>query len=217
MFLGLIIAGIFPPMTPLLSASELVVHYQTHANSVRLGMIFVQLSGALFAMFVAGISAQLRRIEHRVSPALSYAQLALGSALVFAFIVPAIFWMAAAYRPERSADTILALHDMAWLMFVGTWSLSFLESVVIGILILSDEGRQPIFPRWLGFYNIWTGLLFTPASLISFFKAGPFAWNGLVTYWIPATVFGLWFYVMAVYLIKAISEQARQPVASRDN
>ena len=63
---------------------------------------------------------------------------------------------------------------------------------------------MPIFPRWLAFYNLWSALLMAPGSLIPFFKTGPFAWDGLFAFWLPATVFGIWFVVMQVMVLKAI-------------
>ena len=46
----------------------------------------------------------------------------------------------------------------------------------------------------------------TTSSVIPFFKIGPFAWNGLVGFWIPATVFGLWMLVMWWVTLKAIDK-----------
>jgi hypothetical protein len=31
------------------------------------------------------------------------------------------------------------------------------------------------------------------------FKAGPFAWNGLLAFWVPGGLFSIWFYVVAYY------------------
>jgi hypothetical protein len=52
--------------------------------------------------------------------------------------------------------------------------------------------------------------MFTPAIILPFFKSGPFAWNGLFVFWIPATVFVALFVVNATWLIKAISSEARE-------
>ncbi len=49
--------------------------------------------------------------------------------------------------------------------------------------------------------------LLTPGLIMPFFKTGPFAWDGLIAYWIPAFVFGGWFYFMAYHMIKAINRQ----------
>ena len=210
MFAGLIIAGFFPPMSPDMTADQVSAFYKEHAVDVRFGMIWVQIAGALYAVFAAAISAQMRRIEHRSAPVLSYAQLACGAATVIFFVVPAMLWIGASFRPERSAEATQTLNDLAWLMFVGIWAVGFVENLIIGFLVIADKNPTPVFPRWIGFMNIWIALLFIPAAIMPFFKTGPFAWDGLLAFWIPATVFGAWFYVMAVYVMKAIKQQAAQ-------
>jgi hypothetical protein len=54
----------------------------------------------------------------------------------------------------------------------------------------------PVFPRWAGYYNLWIALLVLPATMIMFFRDGPFAWTGLIGVWSPAAVFGSWYLVM---------------------
>jgi len=43
-----------------------------------------------------------------------------------------------------------------------------------------------------------------------FFKHGPFAWNGVLAWWIPLTMFFIWFVVMTVLLLRAIADDERQ-------
>jgi len=57
-------------------------------------------------------------------------------------------------------------------------------------------------------------LMFTPAIILPFFKSGPFAWNGLFVFWIPATVFVSLFVVNATCLIKAINSEARETLGA---
>ena len=83
-----------------------------------------------------------------------------------------------------------------------------MQNIAIGAAIVGDKSANPIFPRWVGFFNFWVAILFIPGALIPFFKSGPFAWNGLFSFWIPATVFGVWFIVMLTMLLKAIDRQA---------
>jgi hypothetical protein len=64
-----------------------------------------------------------------------------------------------------------------------------------------------VFPRWLGYFNIWCALTFLPAALIYFFKNGAFAWNGVFCFWLPLTVFTTWFAVMFVMTRRAIIRQ----------
>jgi hypothetical protein len=54
--------------------------------------------------------------------------------------------------------------------------------------------------------------MFTPAIILPFFKSGPFAWNGVFVFWIPATVFGALFIVNTVCLLKAINSEAKESI-----
>lgn len=210
MFIGLTIAGFFPPQSPTMTANEVAAFYQQHANSVRVGMIFVQIAGALYAAISAVVSAQMRRIEHRETPVLSYAQLALGASGVLFFVLPALLWVTASFNPERAPEITQAFHSAAYLIFVGGWAPFTLQEIIFGLLIISDKSSTPIFPRWLGFLNIWIGLLIVPAAVMPLFKIGPFAWDGVLAYWLPGGVFSLWFYVVAYQLLKAVKRQAQQ-------
>lgn len=51
-----------------------------------------------------------------------------------------------------------------------------------------------------------------PGGLVTFFKSGPFAWNGILAFWLPLTVFGIWYGVMFMLLRKAILGQVAVPL-----
>jgi hypothetical protein len=122
----------------------------------RSGHLVIALSGALFAPFVAVISIQMRRIEG-ASPILTYTQLCSGSIGALFFIIPSILFGVAAYRPDRPPELILLLNDLAWFCAVMPVAAAFVQNVAIA-------------------------LLFAPGGLITFFKSGPFAWNGLLAF-----------------------------------
>lgn len=211
MFIGLWpMAGFVPPLHPTASAADIAAIYQQHANGIRLGMILILLAGAMTTPFVAAITAQMRRIENSRTPVLSYAQLSAGTAGALLFIIPAMIFTAAAYRPDRSPEITQTLNDFGWLCFVMPFTLALVQNLVIGLAIISDHNVRPVFPRWIGFFNFWIALLFIPGGLITFFKTGPFAWNGLLAFWVPACVFGPWFFVMGGYVIKAAKQQAAE-------
>jgi phage shock protein PspC (stress-responsive transcriptional regulator) len=201
-------ADFFPPTPPTATADEIAALYQSNTNGIRFGMILVLVAGALYAAFIAGISAQMRRMEHRETPVLSYLQLAGGAVTTAFFVIPAMFWSVAAFRPERSPEITLTLNDMGWMFFVMPFAVAVVQTIALGYAIISDRGNPPVMPRWVGFLNFWIALLFIPGGLLTFFKTGPFAWNGLLAFWVPASVFSLWFFVVAAYIIKAVKRQA---------
>jgi hypothetical protein len=176
-------------------------------------MLLMSISGALVAPFVAVISIQMKRIEG-ASPILTYTQLSAGSVGALFFIIPSLIFSCAAYRPERAPELTSLLNDLAWFFMVMPVAAAFVQNLAIAFAIFSDKRPQPVFPRWLGYLNIWVALLFAPGGLITFFKTGPFAWNGLLAFYVAGVVFGIWFIVMVIMLHKAIDQQARETLGA---
>lgn len=203
-----IIGGLVPPPAPSDGAQKIARFYAEDADRIRIGLVLTMIAGALTAPFVAALTVQMRRIEGEFSP-LAYAQLGTGMLGVLLFALPAMILQAAVFRPDRNPETILAIHDIGWIMLIGTYSCVLVQCVVVGACVLKDSTER-IYPRWLAYFNFWVALLFLPGSLLYFFKDGPFAWNGLFVWWIPLTVFFGWFIVMFVMTTKAINQQGRE-------
>jgi hypothetical protein len=53
--------------------------------------------------------------------------------------------------------------------------------------------------------------LFEPGALAFVTKTGPFAWNGLFTFWLPFSIFGIWLIIVYPRLFKAIRMQRKVP------
>ncbi|MET0986100.1 MAG: hypothetical protein ABW034_11915 [Steroidobacteraceae bacterium] len=205
-------AGFIPPPAPTATAAEIAASFQENTTGIRIATLCMLIAGALMVPFASSISAQIRRIERGDTPVLTYAQLGAGIASVWLFFLPAMMWTVAAFRPERSPEVTQTLNDIAWMTFVMPFTLGFVQNLCIGFAILSDKRAQPIFPRWVAFFNVWTAVLFIPGGLLTFFKTGAFAWNGLLAFWVPAGVFGPWFFVMSAYVIKAAKQQAQTEI-----
>jgi hypothetical protein len=47
------------------------------------------------------------------------------------------------------------------------------------------------------------------------FKTGPFAWNGLLVYWIPILMYGAWFMTVSLNLLRALRRQSAQAGSHR--
>jgi hypothetical protein len=78
---------------------------------------------------------------------------------------------------------------------------SALAYFAFAIAILYD--RNEIFPKWLAYISVWqivTELLAVPVFVS---KAGPFAWNGSISFWMGTVVFGVWLSCVIMFLKKA--------------
>lgn len=202
-FGAFIAAGFIPPLAPSASAAEIAAHYREHANGVRFGAGLMLMSGMFYAAYTAVISAQMQRIPG-VHQAVINAQSIAGAFGCLTFLIPAMLFAVTAFRPERSPDSTLLLNDMSWIILVMPWPPFMTQNFAFAFAILSDKRSTPVFPRWLAYLNIWAPISFTPAIILPFFKSGPFGWNGIFVFWIPATIFVIQFVVNTVHLLKAI-------------
>lgn len=202
-----IIANYVPPMSPTLTSTEVAAFYQQNTNAIRFGLMLTMISAALTAPWVAVIAVQLKRIEGEF-PVLTYTQLVAGAVGIVVLLLPPLIWTTVAFRPDRDPELMLLMNDFGWLLFIMTFSPAFIQNLVIALAIFSDQGAVPVFPRWLAYFNIWVAILFIPGGLITFFKVGPFAWNGLLAFWLPLIIFFAWFLVMFLALLKTIKAQS---------
>ncbi len=206
MFVGLVVAQWLPPPRPNESAHQIAATYRAHADSIRVGILLCTLGAGLLGPFIAMISVQLRRIEGR-SPASAYCQMILGGLLILELIYPLMILATAAFRPHRPESSIQTLNDLGWLLLVGVVSTTVVELAVIGVAILGDTGDNQVFPRWGSVLNFLTGVALAGGALSIFFTTGPFAWNGLVGFWIPVFAFAFWILGMVFLLLRAIKCQ----------
>lgn len=198
-----LIGGFVPPPSPAAEAAQIVAFYQEHTNLVRTGLLLTQFSCIFFLPWVAVLTEQMKRMAGP-STVLATTQLISGAVALFIILLPTLIWGVASFRPERNPELTLLLNDLAWLIFTMTFAPFVTQAVAIGLAILGDQRPQPLMPSWLGYFNFWTALSFVPAGLILFFKTGPFAWNGVIGFWLPVVVFFVWFIVMLVFVFKAI-------------
>ena len=170
------------------------------------------ISGMFIAPMVGVVSVQMRRLE-KTTPVMTYTQLVAGATGILFFIIPALLFLVTAFRPERSPELTYLMNDFSWIVTVIPYPSQFMVCVAVGVCILNHPDNN-IFPRWLAFFNFWLAIGFIPASLLPWFRSGPFAWNGLFPFWLAGTLFFLWFLVMAIVLVKAINRQAQEAAAA---
>jgi hypothetical protein len=210
-----LLADMIPPPRPYATDAQTVAQFMHHTNQIRLGLVISLFACALLVPFCAVISAQMRRIEG-IRSVLAQTQMLSGALLGVEFLMPFAIWQTAAYRIGHwDPQIVQMLNTMAWLMFLGIISSACIQVASLGLAILLDKGEQRVFPRWLGYYNLWAAILWIPAGCIPFFHHGPFAWNGVLAWWIPLTVFAIWFGLMVKYLLAAIKQDEAAQAAAR--
>ncbi|MDT5125705.1 MAG: hypothetical protein QOH54_1349 [Mycobacterium sp.] len=199
--------GFLPPMSPQTPAEEVAAFYQQNAAMIRFSMITFNLCAIMLVPFFMTIVLQIKRMA-LPSHLLAYSYLCgiAGGATLFA--IADIFWLIAAFRPDRNPQLILLLNDMAWLIFIAPVGMVVVANLCLALAVFLDARSDPVFPRWVAYVNIATAAAMTPAACAVIFRTGPLAWDGAVSFWLRIGAFGLNVAVMFVVLRSAINRQA---------
>lgn len=209
------VGGLVPPPSPALGAEEIAHFYAENQTRIQIGLLISMIAAGLAFPWAVVIALQMRRIEDRWGP-LAVTELVSGAVLCLLFVFPMFAMAAAAYRPEsRPPEITQALNDLGWLPFIGFIAPACVQVLTIGIAPFVDRRATPVFPRWVGYFNLWCVVLFAPGILDIFFKTGPFAWNGVFAFWIVLAIFGSWFLVMVPPLLSAIRQQEAEEISAR--
>lgn len=197
------IAQMTPPPSPAITAAEIGAHFRGNAAGIALGSFLVNIAVALSIALVAGVSATIRRMSFRSAQVLSYVQLGSGVAASLFLMLPAFFLSTAAFRVERPDELMLLLHDLATFSTFLPFSVATLEAWVIAVAIFHDRSAVRTFPRWLGVLNIMAGISYIPMGFGAMFKAGIFASDGLLGWWVPTILVAPWYVIMGICLIRS--------------
>ena len=199
----MVFAGFLPPPSPTLTGRALTELWSDHTNLKRAGMVLCIWGGSLYVPFTVAVGILLRRSqsEHAV---LAAAQTALGIFGTVFFTLNFLVLAVVAYRADLPPEVLQPLHDLGFVMTFSPVAPFTFQYLAIGVAILQDSSGRPLFPRWVGYANLWVGLLLIPAGAIPFFKTGPMAWNGVLAFWIPVAVFVAWFFIMFAAMRKAV-------------
>jgi hypothetical protein len=146
-----VFAGFWPPPGEDLDAAAISQYFQTHNTSIRVGMVLMVVGAPCYYTWSLALSKIISRMEGPMGP-LSTTELLGGLMAAVVTAVPAVVWQTAAFRAEsRSPETVQALYDLGWLFFDLTFMFSLLQSVALGIAILTDRREHPLFPRSVGY------------------------------------------------------------------
>jgi hypothetical protein len=205
-----VVGGFVPPPAPTKSATEIADWFASHQMRIEIGLFLCLVGSGFLAPFTGVISAQLKRIEGKHTP-ISTAQIVAGSGVAVGFTMGLIIWYGAAYRPEADPVITQRLNDIAWFIWVSWAYLPAAQTIAVGIAILMDKRAEPVFPRWLGYLSLWCAVFYLPGGLAVFFKSGPLAWNGLITWWFLVIAYFIWVVAIIWALVwKAIPHQQRE-------
>jgi hypothetical protein len=210
----LLFPGFVSPMSPTMSAEEVAAFYRDPENlpRIRYSMILFNWFAVGLIPILALLVLQIRRMAHR-TPIFSYALIACAAGGPTVFLMANLFWLTAAFRPTRDPQMTLLFNDLAWMTFSSQVGFLIAQSVILALAIHLDRQERPVFARWVAHFNLVVAALLLPAAFAGAALTGPFAWDGLLTFWVRNIAIGLWIVVMAVVLRRAIERQRAEDEA----
>ncbi|MFO7163148.1 MAG: hypothetical protein DIU75_007360 [Mycolicibacterium hassiacum] len=200
--------GFWPPLSPLLTPEQVARFYAENTAWIRFSQVTFNLCGIMVLPFFMVIVVQMKRMRTQSHVfAYCYLTAAVSGATIFA--LSNIFFLVAAFRPDRDPEIIQVLNDLAWIVFIAPIGMVFAQFVLLALAVYFDNGPNPVFPRWVGHYSLATGLAIVPSAGAAVFQTGPLAWDGLLSFWVRNGAFAAFVIVMFFVLRRAVLEQAR--------
>jgi hypothetical protein len=217
-FFGLgwvVLAGFLPPPSPHDTALQIADRFRGNTTGIRVGMVISIMASAFLLPWGGAVCAQMKRIEGRHA-VLTWTWIAAQGCIVIEFIYPCAFWAVAAFR-TGDPTRVQNFDDLAWLPFFGIVSTAIIQMIALGWLTLRDKREDPIYPRWFAYLQFWCAIGVIPAALVLAFHSGPFAWNGILAYWLGLTIAFVWLAATTVMTARAIKRMPDDDPAALDD
>jgi hypothetical protein len=163
----------------------------------------------LYLLWTIAIARVMKKLEATPAAPLTVIQICGGLGTCFAIIFFSILWMVAAFQASvRDADphSIQLMNDTGWIAFDLVGIPTMVQMASLGVVILGqrDPGVPQLMPRWVAYLSFFVTISFLEVLLLLFFKSGPFAWNGVVTYYVILIGFFGWMTAVSIHVLKAL-------------
>ena len=199
--------GFWPPMSPTWSAQQVAGFYADHTAWIRFSQVTFNLCGILILPFFMVIVVQMKRMKTQ-SHVFAYCYLTAVVSGATIFALSNIFFLVAAFRPDRSPDLIMLLNDLAWIVLIAPVGMVVSQFVLLALAVYFDDRTDPVFPRWVGHFSLITAAAMVPAAGAAVFRTGPLAWDGLLSFWLRNGAFAVFVIVMFFVLRTTLQRQA---------
>ncbi len=194
-----IFPGFVHPLSPRASATQIAAFYRDHTARVRYSMILLNWFCVALIPLLMLIVERMRGMAHR-TPIMRFCMIGVAGAAPIAFLTATVFWLLAAFQPERSPALTQLLNDLAWITFTCGVPFLVAQSMFLAVAIYLDQQDEPVFNSWVASFNVLVAVALVPAAFAGLSHSGPFAWDGLFGFWVKNIAIAVWIVVMSVVL-----------------
>lgn len=96
------------------------------------------------------------------------------------------------------------------------WPTFMVQNFAFAYAIIIDTRKKPLFPKELAIVNILMPIIFSLATGMHTVYSGPFAWNGVITFYLIGFTFLVQVCTDAIFLALAAREEERDEKMEKD-
>ncbi|MFI5511428.1 hypothetical protein ACIA48_28550 [Mycobacterium sp. NPDC051804] len=209
----LLFPGFLHPMSPNMTAEEVASFYRDETARIRYSMILFNWFGVGLIPTVILLAMQVRRMAHR-TPIMSYCLIACAGGPPTLFLIANMFWLLGSFRPERAPELTQLLNDLAWVTFTVLVPYLIAQCLLLALAIYWDRQERPVFPLWVAHFNLLIAVALAPAAFGALTFDGPFAWDGVLSFWMKNIAIAIWIVVMGAVLSQTIRRRRAETVVA---
>jgi hypothetical protein len=209
-----------PPPSAEWSAAQVADFYQDRSTQIRWGAVISGWTGAFMMPILAVIAIQMARVETGGAKIWSALSLVSGAMMSLFLALPPIFWGTAAFSAGRSEETTSIMHELGVLTLTTTdqyYIFMWVGVTVIALRPATQLVKHNPFPRWWGYLSLWITVMFEAGAFAFVPKSGPLSWNGLLVFWSPLSLFGVWITIQSWLVFRALRGQEAEKLAARED
>ncbi|WP_158596177.1 hypothetical protein [Oleomonas cavernae] len=207
------IAGFLPPPREYWNAEEVYSFFTDNNMRIRVGMALILVFAPLYYVWSSVLSRIMARAEGQ-DGVLSSIELLGGFGTTLVTFGSVAGWLSAAFDTElKTPQDIKTITDYAWFWFNATAAVTVTQFVAVGSAFLIDRRAQPLFPRWMCWFSFAMAVTLVLALFTPFFHQGPFAWHGLLTYYVGLGGYFAWIICTCYFAFKAIAALEKEALA----
>ncbi len=199
--------GFWPPMSPEMNPQQVATFYTDHTAWIRLSQVTFNLCGIMIVPLLMVIVVQMKRMKGQ-SHVFAYCFLTAVISGATIFALSNVFFLVAAFRPERDPALVQLLNDLAWIVLIAPVGMVVSQLVLLALAVYFDDRNDPVFPRWVGHFSLVVAVAMVPAAGAAVFRTGPLAWDGVWSFWVRNGTYVAFVLVMFFVLRKAVYRQA---------
>lgn len=203
-----------PTKDPTWTSEEIAEFYTANHTRITWGAVICSWTGAFMMPILAVVTVQMARVETGGWKIWSALSLVSGALMSLFLALPPLFWGVAAYTADRDNPEVTAImHELGSLTLTTTDQ--YYIFIWVGVSVICFRPATQLvknnpFPRWFGWLSLWITLMFEAGAVAFVPRTGPFAWNGLLVFWSPLTLFGVWITVMSWLIFRALRAQVAE-------